>query len=122
LIEDTPGAQDALAPLPGWKDMRTMGIIILEVINTTNKKISVYPNQGTVIAGSEQVDVDIWLSEDVGGDFFDGVKKEGGVVFGLKQADVLALDSVRYVVSAPVETDTFTSLTDEGYVFVISLR
>lgn len=113
---------EAISFLPGWKDVISVGKIDLKVTNTTNKKVSVHPNQGTIVAGNEQVDVDIWLSEDVGGDLFAGVVKEGFVQFGLERTDITALDSIQYIVSAPFDWDSFERLADEDYVFVIPLR
>lgn len=122
LMEGMPAEfHEGVSYFSAWEDVVTVGLIDLSVTNTTDKKVSVYPDQGTVVAGDEQVDVDIWLSEDVGGDYFAGVMKQGSVLFGLKRADVTALDSVRYVVNAPFEAERFESL-GEDYEFVIPLR
>ena len=123
LLEDASDElKDTISYFDSWDNVVIMGGMEIEVTNTTQDKISVYPAQGTIVAGNEQVDIDLWLSEDVGGDLFEGVMKTGVVVFGLKRIDVTELDSIQYIVRAPVNADTYERLTDEDYEFVIPLR
>lgn len=91
----------------------------IEVNNTTGKTISIYPDQGTLVVGNEQVDADLWLSDSVGGDFMAGIMKEGGVVFLVMRTESDAISHVRYMVDAPSEN--FDRLADTGYDFDIAL-
>ena len=114
--------RDSLSAFSYWDDVVIVGGIELEVTNTTDKKISVLPTSGTIVAGNEQVDVDLWLSDNIGGEYFAGVMKEGLVTFGLKRADVAALDSIQYIIGKPYQSDPWERLTDEDYEFVIPLQ
>jgi hypothetical protein len=89
----------------------TIGQIEIRVENTTGQKISIYPDQGTIVAGSEQVKVELFLSAgDVGGDYFPGVIQEGRILFFLKRTPASAVESVLYAIRGPSLTDVFTRL------------
>lgn len=64
------------------KDKLTTVTVGMEVENTSEDTIAIYPNQSilTTDAG-DQVNSDVWLSDDVGGDFHGQVTKDGEVIF-----------------------------------------
>jgi Domain of unknown function (DUF4352) len=66
------------------KEKVTLIMIGMKVENTSEETVSFYPNQATLTTNTgEQVDADLYSSDDVGGDFFGKIKKEGKVVFQL---------------------------------------
>lgn len=88
----------------------TIGQIEVRVENATAGKLSLYPDQGTVVVGNEQVDVDLLLSGEIGGDYFPGVVKEAKVFFFLKRTAAVDVREVLYSVDAPFSTETFRRL------------
>jgi hypothetical protein len=57
-------------------------IVGLTLKNTTNDKLSFYPDQGNVVVGSMQLDADLFGGNgDVGGDIQAGVEKSGVIEF-----------------------------------------
>ena len=96
-----------------WDSVATVIALSVAVTNTNELTFNVYPNQGTLIAGNQQVDADIWTSDDVGGEIFSGVTKTGLVIFGLPNpVDIGTLDSLRYIVNGASSND-FTTHTDD---------
>ena len=119
--EDVPeDVRQELSDLDYYKDTRYFGGMGIEVQNTTNRTIRVYPDQGMIIAGNEQNSVDLLTSDDVGGEIYAGVSKEGIVFFALRKADVRNLDRLRYVVSGPFD-EKLTKL-GEDYDFDVPLK
>lgn len=68
-----------------WDGVTAVGGFEISVTNTTDEKATVHPAQATVIVRDEQVDTNLWFSDDVGGEVFPGVKKEGAVIFGIER-------------------------------------
>jgi len=104
-----------------FADATAMGLIAVEVTNNTQGNASVHPAQGTVVVGSEQVDLGryMFFSEDVGGEIFPGVTKAGNVVFALEQtamADLAGGTEVLYVVGGPFDGE-FNRLAEGDYEF-----
>jgi hypothetical protein len=93
-----------------YDDAITIGWFELTVENSTDGKITVYPGQGTVVVGTEQVDTDFFLSDDLGGDYFAGVVKEGRVFFVLTRLEPSEVGEVLLFIDAPWESATFDDL------------
>lgn len=77
-----------LEPSEDYKDMfdgkekLTTITVGMNAENTSDETVSFYPNQAVLTTNAgDQVDADLFLSGDVGGDFFGEVKKEGEVIF-----------------------------------------
>ena len=75
----------------GWADIDVVGEILFKVTNNSDKTASVYPDQGTLQIGSEQIELfenALFMSvgEDTSGDIFPGVTKIGGLWFGIKRS------------------------------------
>lgn len=83
----------------------TIGQIEIAVENGTDQPINIYPDQGVAIVGNEQVDVSLFLSDDVGGEYFPGVLKEGRVYFFLEPVPTGEIESVTYVVDGAFGED-----------------
>ncbi len=64
------------------KDEVTSVVVAVEVENTSDETISFYPDQGTLVTNTkEQKEAEIFLSDEVGGDFIGQVVKKGNIVF-----------------------------------------
>lgn len=112
--------QEGLLMMSYWEDAKYIGGISIQVENTTKKTANLYPDQGTVVVGTEQIDVDLFSSDSVGGEIFAGVVKEGLIMFALKAVDISTVDTMRYIVSGP--SDEEFSRLGEDYDFTIPLR
>lgn len=116
LLRVVCGDRDALAPKVGledseyFDDMETACEFLLEVRNDAGKTISVYPDQGQVVIGDEQVEPldfhgGIRSMEDISGDFLPGVRRIGGFWFGLRRVVWSDITKIVYTVNAPVDED-----------------
>ncbi|ATB52694.1 hypothetical protein [Caldibacillus phage CBP1] len=66
------------------KDKVTIVTVEMKAENTSDDTIGFYPNQAVMTTDAgDQVDADMVLSDDIGGDFIGKVKKEGNVIFQL---------------------------------------
>jgi len=103
--------------------IKTIGGMKLEVKNTTDKTVNVYPDQGKLVIGDEQIDLGhfMFYSDDVGGEILAGIAKEGVMVFGSKRSLPEDIHKMRYVVSAPID-EKWDNLSDEDYDFDIELE
>lgn len=112
------------AALPIFDDKLVVGELIFIVENKTDKVISVYPEQGTVIAGSEQVALREYMfgatfGEDFSGEIFPGVKAIGGIWYGLRRTMVDEIISLVVSISGPIDAE-FNRLGPD-YNFTIDL-
>jgi len=84
-----------------------------EFENTSDKDVSFYPNQATLITNTkEQVDSDIWFSDDVGGDFLGNVNKKGEIFYILKNSKADEIKTMEIRIDAPVDATSFESIGD----------
>jgi len=109
-----------------FKEATVLGAISVIVTNTTDSKINIYPDQGTVVIGSEQVDLSSFLffSDDVGGEIYPGVAKDGVIMFALKRTpwkDIKDGVDILYEVDPPHD-ERFHDLADEPYSFTLHLQ
>lgn len=115
----------ALAEFEMFQDLTSLGVATVIVTNTKDVKVNIHPDQGTIVVGNEQVDLSryMFFSDDVGGEIFPGVVKEGNVIFGLKRTP---WESIAGGVHAVFEIrqpsgEDFMSLTDAPYQFEFQL-
>lgn len=97
-------------------------VVVFNVIaeNTVEDTISFYPNQSTLVTNTgEQIDANLWFSDDVGGDFLGEVKKEGNVFF-FAEAMPEELAELRLIVGGPTNTD-YEKLAEESYEYKIDV-
>lgn len=99
-----------------YNDVVTFGIFDIRVENTLDRIINVYPAFGTAVVGNEQVGIEIFGSDDVGGELYPGVIKEGRIFFGLKRHQYDEVQHVLYVFDPPHDQD-YKNLSDEDYRF-----
>lgn len=105
-----------------FDDKKEVTIVSFNVIveNTSDDTISFYPNQARLVTNTgEQVNADIVISEDVGGEFLGKVKKEGGVLFYVDSMPS-ELTEVRFVVEGPYN-EQFTKIEEERYEYKIDV-
>lgn len=99
----------------GWEDIEVVGELIFRVSNNTDETVSVYPDQGSVQIGNEQIELSDYMmfgsfGDDVGGDIHPGVTKIGGLWFGIRRSTPEEVDSMIYRASAPYSSESFSDL------------
>ncbi|WP_251128820.1 DUF4352 domain-containing protein [Exiguobacterium sp. s152] len=105
-----------------FDDQKEVTIVSFNVIveNTSDETVSFHPNQARLVTNTgEQVDADLVISEDVGGEFLGKVKKEGGVLFHVESMPE-ELTEVRFVVEGPYD-DQFRKIAEERYEYTIDV-
>lgn len=89
----------------------------VEVTNNSEETNTIYPDQGVAVTDTgEQVNAEVFLSDQVGGDFFGEVTKSGDVFF-LYEGDAEEVSSVRFIIDAPHD-ESFESI-GEGIEFTV---
>ncbi|GAA0103270.1 hypothetical protein UT300012_39870 [Paraclostridium bifermentans] len=84
-----------------------------EVENTNDKDVSFYIDQSKLITNTkQQVEPNMILSDYVGGDLLGKVKKEGNIIYILKNDKAKDLKTLELRIDAPVDANTFESLGD----------
>lgn len=72
----------------------------IEVVNDSENTNSIYPDQGIAVTDTgKQIDADLFLSDDVGGDFHGNVTKEGDVFFFF-DGNAEDVSNVRYIINS----------------------
>ncbi|WP_214874654.1 DUF4352 domain-containing protein [Exiguobacterium sp. CH10] len=105
-----------------FDDKKEVTIVSFNVIveNTSDDTVSFHPNQARLVTNTgEQVNADIIISEDVGGEFLGKVKKEGGVLFHVDSMPA-ELTEVRFVVEGPYN-DQFNTIAEDRYEYTIDV-
>jgi hypothetical protein len=97
-----------------YDDRPVVSEIIFKITNPTQQIITVYPDQGTVIAGAEQVDLLEFamfgnFGDDFSGDIYPGVTVIGGIWLGFKRTPVDQINSMTIAFDAPHDQN-FNSL------------
>lgn len=82
------------------KDRVTLLAMGMDVENTSPDTLSFHPNQATIVAGKEQKTADLFMSENIGGEFIGEVIKSGKVLFVL-DTPAEEITSIKYVVESP---------------------
>ena len=108
-----------------FDDRPVVGEIIFIITNPTQRIISVYPDQGKVIGGGEQIELLEFASATEFGDNFSGeihpgVTVIGGIWFGFKRTPIDQITSVTIVFNAP-HNQNFDSL-GPGFKIVLGLN
>lgn len=81
------------------KEKVTTVTVGMKAENTSDETVSFYPDQAVLTTNAgDQVDADLMLSGDVGGDFFGKVKKEGEVIF-LLDTPVEEIETGKLIIS-----------------------
>lgn len=108
-----------------WEGIKTVGLIEWELENTTDKKLRIFPNQGTVIVGTEQIDLTsffIWEKGDIGGDIYPGIKKNSIQPFGIKRTPWQEVTELRIIIDTPFASETHPGPLEKGFDINISFK
>lgn len=80
-VADLEVAEDYVDIFDG-EDELTVITVLMRAENSSEDTVSMYPDQATLTTDTgEQVEADLFFSDDVGGDFFGEVSKEGEIIF-----------------------------------------
>lgn len=105
-----------------WEEVDVVGEIIFKVTNNNGVTVDVYPDQGTVQIGSEQIElVDYLLNtfgENVGGEIYPGVTKVGGIWFGIKRSTPGEINEIIYRADDPNNSETWESLGPDYQIVI----
>lgn len=125
LAEKTAAPQD-FGLIEAFNDRPVVAEIIFRISNSTDKKISIYPDQGTVVAGSEQIELlDFFLAsfgDTFSGDIFPGVTVIGGMWFGFKRTPIEEITTVTINFLGPFDENFNTVGPDINIVLDLSTR
>jgi hypothetical protein len=96
----------------------------MTVENTSSdKKYTTYPDQATLVTSTgEQVDADLWVSDDVGGDFYEGVVKQGNIIFYLERGNAADITWVKLIWNSSYEDPTGNWENDKHQTHEIKLE
>lgn len=98
------------------KDKVTV-VVKFEIKNNNNFMINTYPTQATFITNTgEQVEADLWASESFDGEIYEGVTKEGHVLFNLDKTSIDELTSFKMAWSTNHENGTNDNYDDDYYM------
>lgn len=91
------------------------------ITNSSDHKITTYPDQGKVVINGKQADSNMFVSDDVGGEIMNGSSVEGVVVYPLK--DIASVDDVKEVRVVWNATDFDSgNMDDTGKDFDVPLQ
>ena len=107
-----------------FDDKPVVGEFVLKMTNNSDKVISIYPDQGIVVIGSEQIELDEYMfvntvGDDLGGDIYPGVTKIGVIWFGIKRSAVKDILSLTFTFNRPIDAN-WNDLGDD-FNFIIDL-
>lgn len=107
-----------------FDDVSIVGEIVFKITNQSEKVVSIYPDQGTVIIGSEQIELSDYMmlgtfGDALGGEIYSGITKIGGIWFGIKRTAIDEIKSISIIINAPYDAG-FNTLGKE-FNFVIDL-
>lgn len=107
-----------------YDDKPNVGEIVFRITNKSDKILSIYPDQGTIVVGNEQIDLREYMisstfGDDLGGEIYPGVTKIGGIWFGIKRTALGEIQSITIAFSNP--TDNEFNSYGEDFLFIIDL-
>lgn len=74
-------------PLADGSKKSAVGVSF-NIENTTKETFNTYPDQAEIVTSTgEQIKADLFQSESIGGEIFEGVTKKGGVIFFLERGN-----------------------------------
>ncbi|AHI40555.1 hypothetical protein [Enterococcus faecalis] len=90
--------------------------VYFKIENTSDKDFNVYPDQGTLVIEGQQIDADMWFSDDLGGEILHGVTKEGLVTFSIpKISNVDNVPNIRLIWRANFDTDNYNEESSKDF-------
>lgn len=95
------------------KDKVKAIIIDMKAENTSDDDVEFYPNQSILVTDTgEQLESDMFLMGDVGGEFLGKVKKEGQTWWILKDSEK-DIKTIKMIISPPHSADEWEDLAEE---------
>lgn len=71
---------------------------------SSDKKYDTYPDQATLVTSTgEQVEADMWTSSDLGGEYYEGVIKQGDIFFFLDRGKANEITWIKLIWSSSYE-------------------
>ncbi len=123
LAEKKAIVEQNFSAFPQFDNTPVVATILFKITNNTDKTLGVYPDQGTVIAGSEQIElVNFFFAtygDEVGGDIFPGVTKLGGIWFGFQRMAIEDIQNLKLRFDGP--HDENFNRTGNNFAFDIDL-
>ena len=113
-----PGEMEDLSIALENENTRAFLILTITVVNGGEIPIGFFPDQGTALVGSEQVDANFLLSESFtggGGTILNGASVTNDVYFELTQPadDAAGLGQARYTASGPFDDESIEPVGDD---------
>ncbi|WP_406945718.1 hypothetical protein ACJA3J_05575 [Halobacillus sp. SY10] len=93
-------------------------VVVMDMIaeNTSDEDVSFHPNQSTIVTDTgEQVTSDLFLSGEVGGDFYGKVTKEGQVWWILNDAEK-EINNIKLILEPVFDTASYENTSEEKRV------
>ncbi len=92
-------------------------VVNFEIKNNNEFKINTYPTQATFITNTgEQVEADMWASESFDGEIFEGVTKDGHILFSLDKTAIEELTSFKMAWNTYHENGTSDNYEDDYHM------
>lgn len=93
------------------------------ITNNGDKDFYTYPDQGVLVVEGQQVDAELFGSDDLGGEILQGVTKEGAVIYSVKNIeDVTAVKNIRLKWSANYDTDDWEEESHKDFDVTFDLN
>jgi hypothetical protein len=124
ILGEKAAIDQPFSKIKTFDDRPVVAAIIFVIQNSSTTKASVYPDQGTLVAGGEQIDLSEFMllgtfGDRLGGEIFPGVTKVGGIWLGFKRTAIDTIQSILISIHAPVD-DRFNQIGGE-YQFNLDL-
>lgn len=85
-------------------------VVTMRVENTSDQDVTFYPNQATLVTDSgEQIDAEVMMTGEAGGDFLGKVKKEGQAWWLIKD-NTKDIKKIKMIIDSPYLTDSMDDL------------
>ena len=124
LLAEKTAFNDDFLKEPYFQDKPVVGEVIFIIKNNTSQVISVFPDQGFITIGNEQIDTyeainSGRIGDYVGGEILPGNTKIGGYWFGLRRTGLDEIQNMNIVIAAPFD-NAYNTIGGE-YHFQIDL-
>jgi hypothetical protein len=122
LIAQKTAFNDEFLREPYYQDKPVVVEIIFIVKNNSGQIMNVFPDQGYITVGGEQVDLystPSIIGDYVGGEILPGITKIGGFWFGFRRTTLDEIQSMDILIAAPF--DSAYNTTGSEYYFQIDL-
>lgn len=98
------------------EDGQTIVVLRVEAENISEQVLAWYPNQGQIVLGSEQLDAEVFISDNVGeSEWQPGVARDGNVIWVSTTPfeEVEQLGELRYLVNAAADAEDFSAAGED---------